>query len=165
MVDKIMLLLVRFYFTSNKILTRSKAQTYIFTKNYKNKLKFKKEEINKYVLNDYDLYDLDQYISLTLARKLERFSEIVTSYPAERYSNLNSYKKEIKDNANNLKNITGSVTSLEIGERYNQLIENGAAEKLILKTEKELRKSEGIDLAKAKASIIWISDNLEHLWE
>jgi hypothetical protein len=45
------------------------------------------------------------------------------------------------------------------------LIENGAAEKLILKTEKELRKSESRDLAKAKASIIWISDNLEHLWE
>lgn len=164
MLDKIMLLLVRFYFTSNKILTHSKAQTYIFTKNYKNKLKFKKEK-NKYDLNDYDLYDLDQYISLTLARKLERFSEIVTSYPVERYSNLNSYKKEIKDNANNLKNITGSVTSLEIGERYYQLIENGADKKLILKTEKELKKSESIDLAKAKASIIWISDNLEHLWE
>ena len=164
MVDKIMHLLVKFYFRSNKILTRSKAKFYISTKNYKNKLKFNREN-NESSLNNSDLYNLDQNISLILAAKMERFSKIVSSYPVERYLNLNAYKKEIKSIADNLKNITGSTNTLEIRERYHQLIESGADDKLILNKEKELRKSENKDIAKAKASIIWIGNNLEYLWE
>ena len=164
MVDKIMFLVVRFYFTCNKILARFSFLSLLSPKNYINKITCKKDK-NNYGLNDSDLYNLDQYISLTLAAKLDKFSEIVTSYPVERYSNLNSYKKEIKENADNLKNITGSANTLGIGERYYKLIESGANEKQILKTEKELRKSENKDIAKAKASIIWIGNNLEYLWE
>ena len=164
MVDKILFFVVRFYFTGNKILARFSFLSLLKPKKYINKIICKKDK-NNYGLNNSDLYNLDQNISLILAAKLDRFSKIVSSYPVERYLNLNSYKKEIKSNADNLKNITGSTNTLEISERYNQLIESGAAEKQILKTEKELRKSENIDIAKAKASIIWIGDNLEYLWE
>ena len=164
MLDKIMVLLVRFYFTTNKILARLSFLSLLSPKNYINKIICKKDK-NNYGLNNSDLYNLDQNISLILAAKLDRFSKFVSSYPVERYLNLNSYKKEIKSIADNLKNITGSANTLEIRERYHQLIESGANEKQILKTEKELRKSENKDIAKAKASIIWIGNNLEYLWE
>lgn len=83
MVDKILFLVVRFYFTGNKILARFSFLSLLTPKKYINKIICKKDK-NNYGLNDYDLYDLDQYISLTLATMLERFSEIVTSYPVER---------------------------------------------------------------------------------
>ena len=164
MIDKIPLLIVRFYFTINKILARFSFLSLLTPKKYINNIICKKNK-NKYGLNNSDLYNLDQNISLILAAKLERFSKIVSSYPVERYLNLNAYKKEIKSIADNLKNITGSANTLEIRERYHQLIESGADEKLILNKEKELRKSENKDIAKAKASIIWIGNNLEYLWE
>ena len=164
MIDKILLIAVRFYFTINKILARFSFLSLLTPKKYINKIICKKNK-NKYGLNNSDLYNLDQNISLILAAKLERFSKIVSSYPVERYLNLNAYKKEIKSIADNLKSITGSTNTLEIRERYHQLIESGADEKLILNKEKELRKSENKDIAKAKASIIWIGNNLEYLWE
>jgi hypothetical protein len=71
----------------------------------------------------------------------------------------------IQENANNLKNITGSRKTKEITESLFNLIKSGANEKDIKLLEKELLKSESKDLALAKQSLNWVSYNLEHLWD
>jgi hypothetical protein len=71
----------------------------------------------------------------------------------------------IRENAKNLKNITGSRKTKEITESLFNLINSGWDEKEIKILEKELLKSESNDLALAKQSLNWVSYNLEHLWE
>jgi hypothetical protein len=129
-----------------------------------NKIKYKFQFI-KNGFSDIDLYDLDKNICLSTAKKLDRFSQIVNSYPDKFYKDINSYKMSIRENANNLKNITGSRKTKEITESLLNLIKSGANEKDIKLIEKELRKSESNDLALAKQSLNWVSYNLEHLWE
>ena len=129
-----------------------------------NKIKYKFQFI-KNGFSDIDLYDLDKNICLSTAKKLDRFSQIVNSYPDKLYKDLNSYKMSIRENANNLKNITGSRKTKEITESLFNLIKSGANEKDIKLLEKELLKSESKDLALAKQSLNWVSYNLEHLWD
>jgi hypothetical protein len=129
-----------------------------------NKIKYKFQFI-KNGFSDIDLYDLDKNICLSTAKKLDRFSQIVNSYPGKLYKDLNSYKMSIQENANNLKNITGSRKTKEITESLFNLIKSGANEKDIKLLEKELLKSESKDLALAKQSLNWVSYNLEHLWD
>jgi hypothetical protein len=129
-----------------------------------NKIKYKFQFI-KNGFSDIDLYDLDKNICLSTAKKLDRFSQIVNSYPDKLYKDLNTYKMSIRENANNLKNITGSRKTKEITESLFNLIKSGGNEKDIKILEKELLKSESNDLALAKQSLNWVSDNLEHLWE
>ena len=129
-----------------------------------NKIKYQYQFL-KNGFTDIDLYDLDKNICLSTAEKLDRFSQIVNSYPDKLYKDLNSYKRSIMENANNLKNITGSRKTEDLAEQLYNLIKSGGDEKDIKKLEKELLESESNDLALAKQSLIWVSDNLEYLWE
>ena len=129
-----------------------------------NKIKYQYQFL-KNGFTDIDLYDLDKNICLSTARKLERYSQIVNSYPDKLYKDLNSYKITILENAEKLKKISGSRKTEELAEQLYNLIKSGGNEKDIKKKEKELLKSESNDLALAKQSLIWVSDNLEYLWE
>jgi len=115
--------------------------------------------------SDRDLYNLDIYLTYNLGNQLKRLSKINQSYPPT-YKNITSYRKAlIKASENLIALKTGSKKTIELNNKYEKLIETNPKSKNVNLLIKKIYKSEQSDINKAKISLHWVADNLEHLWD
>ena len=115
--------------------------------------------------SDRDLYNLDLYLTYNLGNQLKRLAKINNSYPPT-YKNMASYRKAIVKASENLIALkTGSKKTIELNKEYEKLIETDPQSKNVNLLIKKIYQSEQNDIKKAKLSLHWVADHLEHLWD